>query len=355
MASRSARRRPARQRDLVVVGASAGGVEALIRLAASLPADLPAAVAVVLHVAPGSASVLPKILERAGPLPAAVACDGDPLERGRIVVAPPDRHLVVEDGQFRLRQGPRENRVRPSVDPLFRSAARDRGAAVVGVVLSGTLDDGSAGLLAIRRAGGRAVVQSPDDALYADMPQHALELAGVDHCVTMEEMGPLLARLVAERVEGRRDRTRMRVTPAEGGTPGRPPGNSSAFSCPECGGVLWEPYGGALRFECRTGHAFSPRSLAADQADEIEAALWGGLRAIEELAALSRRLQFGATERGATKTAERFARQAEEQEARLVTLRSLVGAPVPDLPGRGARVRTAARSPPPPRVRRVAR
>ncbi|MFL5274502.1 MAG: chemotaxis protein CheB [Anaeromyxobacteraceae bacterium] len=352
MALRTSKRRNSRTRDLVVVGASAGGVEALIRLVATLPADLPAAVAVVLHVAPGSASSIARILDRSGPLPATAAEDGAPLAPNRIVVAPPDRHLVVADGNARLVDGPRENGVRPGIDPLFRSAARERGPWVVGVVLSGTLDDGSAGLFAIRRVGGCAIVQSPDDALFPDMPLHALDLAGADHCVPVDEMGPILRRLVEARVEGAMASKKERITPAEGGTPGRPPGDPSAFSCPECGGVLWAA-DGMGRFECRTGHAFSPRSLGADQADKVEEALWGAIRAVEELAAMARRLEGRARERGANGTAERFASQAVEQEARVETLRTLVGAPRHAMPALGSGRRIAARRPPP--RRRAAR
>ena len=182
-------------RDIVVVGASAGGVEALVDLAASLPADLPAAVLVVLHVPSTRTSVLPHILNQNGPLRAGHASEGEPIERGRIYVAPPDRHLLVRTGHVHLTLGPPENGHRPAVDPLFRSAARAYGSRVIGVVLSGTLDDGTAGMLAIKAHGGLGVVQGPADARYPGMPGSAAAHATVDHVLTAASMGRLLARL----------------------------------------------------------------------------------------------------------------------------------------------------------------
>jgi two-component system chemotaxis response regulator CheB len=194
-------------RDVVVVGASAGGVEALVDLAASLPADLPAAVLVVLHVPPTGTSALPHILNRHGPLRAGHASDGEPIARGRIYVAPPDRHLLVRPGQVHLTLGPPENGHRPAIDPLFRSAARSYGSRVIGVVLSGTLDDGTAGMLAIKARGGLGVVQGPADARYPGMPGSAATHAKIDHVLAAASMGQLLARL----------------TNGSAGAPGRPP------------------------------------------------------------------------------------------------------------------------------------
>jgi two-component system, chemotaxis family, protein-glutamate methylesterase/glutaminase len=267
--------------DIVVVGASAGGVEALVELARSLPPDLPAAVFVVLHVPSTGTSALPDILGRHGRLPAAHAKDGEPIEPGRIYVAPPDHHLLLRTGHVHLARGPRENGHRPAVDSLFRSAAREYAARVIGVVLSGALDDGTAGLAAVRARGGPTVVQEPADALFAGMPGSAIEQVGVDHVLPAAAMGPLLARLTLEPAAAAAPQPApdgMKVEVAvegfsleamEGGHPGTP----SGFSCPDCNGVLWEIQDGQLqRFRCRVGHAWSPESLLTQQSEAQQAA-----------------------------------------------------------------------------------
>jgi two-component system chemotaxis response regulator CheB len=187
---------PARlERDIIVVGASAGGVEALISLVTGLPPDLPAAIFVVLHMPPWARSELPKILSSNGPLPARLAGDNQPFVSGQIYIAPPDHHLLLEKGCTLLWRGPRENRARPAINSLFRSAAGAYGSRVTGVVLSGALDDGSAGLWWIRRQGGAAVVQDPSDAAFPDMPQNALKYVDTAYVAGISEIGPLLARL----------------------------------------------------------------------------------------------------------------------------------------------------------------
>jgi two-component system chemotaxis response regulator CheB len=321
--------------DIVVVGASAGGVEALADLAGSLPADLPAAVFVVLHVPAAVTSALPDILSRQGPLPASHVKDGEQIEPGRIYVAPPDHHLLLRSGHVHLRRGPRENGHRPAVDPLFRSAAREYASRVIGVVLSGALDDGTAGLVAIKARGGLAVVQEPADALYTGMPGSALEHVQVDHVLPVASMGPLLARLAKEpaadappapavmnvevEVEG------FSLEAMEGEHPGKP----SGFSCPDCNGVLWEIQDGQLvRYRCRVGHAWSPESLLTQQSEGLEAALWIALRSLEERAALSKRLAEPARRRGHSITATRFEEQAAEaQEAARLVRRLLLDRP----------------------------
>ena len=314
--------------DIVVVGASAGGVEALVGLAASLPADLPAAVFVVLHVPPASSSALPNILSRSGPLPAGHVRDGEPIEQGRIYVAPPDHHVLIRTGHVHLARGPRENGHRPAVDPLFRSAAREYATRVIGVILSGALDDGTAGLVGIKARGGLAVVQDPADALYPGMPGSAIEHVEVDHVLPAAAIGGLLARLAVEpaaeppgpvpaemevevEVEG------FSLEAMEGEHPGEP----SGFSCPDCNGVLWGiEDGGLQRYRCRVGHAWSPESLLTRQSEALEAALWIALRSLEERAALARRLADPARRRGHRITATRFEEQASEaqQAARVV-------------------------------------
>jgi two-component system, chemotaxis family, protein-glutamate methylesterase/glutaminase len=313
---------------IVVVGASAGGVEALADLAASLPGDLSAAVFVVLHLPATGTSALPEILHRHGPLPAAHVRDGEPIRPGRIYVAPPDHHVLLRTGHVHLSRGPREHGHRPAIDPLFRSAAREYSTRVIGLVLSGALDDGTAGLLAIKSRGGIAVVQDPADALYPGMPSNALEHVPVDHVLPATSMGELLARLVADPAEPPSDPapTGMQVEVEmegfsleafEGNHPGRP----SGFSCPDCNGVLWQIRDGDLeRFRCRVGHAWSPEGLLTQQSEALEAALWVALRSLEERAALARRLAEPARQRGHSITATRFEEQAAEaqQAARLV-------------------------------------
>jgi two-component system, chemotaxis family, protein-glutamate methylesterase/glutaminase len=325
--------------DIIVVGASAGGVEALSALVAKLPVDLPAAVLVVLHVAPDHKSVLPHILSGAGPLPAAHAKSGEALEPGRIYVAPPGRHLVVDDGVVRLSHSAPEGGHRPAVDTLFRTAARFHGTRVVGVVLSGALDDGTAGMVAVKQRGGVTVVQDPEEALCPDMPRSALENLQVDHCLPTAEIAALLGRLAHEKVvlhspippllQQETDIALERRPTGES-----PPGRPSEFACPACGGVLNEVHDDhILRFRCRVGHAYGLASLGAEQQDQLEAALWEALRALEEQAALADRLAKGARARGHTRTATQFddrGRAAREHARKLREVLSRAEPFVPD-------------------------
>jgi two-component system chemotaxis response regulator CheB len=320
-------------RDLVAIAASAGGVEALRTLAAGLPVDFPAAVAVVLHVPSNGGSALPAILDRVGPLPAAHATHGEPIRPGRIVVAPPDFHLVVHDGHFALSRGPRENGHRPAGDVLFRTAARARGPRVVGVVLSGALDDGTAGLAAIRDRAGATVVQDPADAMYPAMPASALAHVPVDHVAPVKEMPSLLTELVTMEVQA------MAPDPAglllkeaavadfqddrANGEP--PPGQPAGFACPDCSGVLYEIRDGELaRYRCRVGHAWSAEGLLAQQGLALEGALWMALRSLEEKAQLSRQLGERAEARGNRLSAERFRSAAGESARAAVLVRQML-------------------------------
>jgi two-component system chemotaxis response regulator CheB len=317
-------------RDLIVIGASAGGVEALRAVVAKLPPDLPAAVLVVLHLPDSSRSALPSILHRAGPLPAAHPRDGMPLAPGQIVVAPPNHHLTVLDGAVRLTHGPRENGHRPAIDPLFRSAARWYGPRVIGVVLSGTLDDGTAGQMAIAAAGGATVVQDPDDALYPGMPRSVLEHLSVDHIAPATELGLMLGMLAGQPLpENRRAKpspslraeTAMSESPPLAGT--EPVGDPAGLGCPQCGGSLYEFEEGPLvRYRCRVGHAWSPQSLLAEQSEALESALWMALRTLEDRAALCRRAEKSAAERGHHHVVERFRTQAIDAEGAARVLRA---------------------------------
>jgi two-component system chemotaxis response regulator CheB len=270
-------------------------VEALVGLLGALPADLPAAVLVCLHVAPGT-SVLPRILTRAGVLPASHPDDGEEIRTGRVYVAPPDRHLVVADGTMRLVGGPTVNRARPAIDPLFTSAAQSYDSRVIGVILSGMLDDGTAGLRAIRARGGLAVVQDPDDALFPGMPSSAVAFSNPDHIVPLARMAALLETLVTTPYEPRDP------VPAAGGDdlpglvtdPTVPfPGEPVDLSCPDCSGTLRlvvDGDGKGEMFRCRVGHVFSPETLLDGQADQLEKALWAAAAALGEQADLARRM-----------------------------------------------------------------
>ncbi len=313
--------------DIVVIGASAGGVEALVKLVSKLPKDLPAAIFVVLHIPPQSPSMLPTILSRAGQLPALHPTDGTKFERGHIYIAPPDHHILLEDGHIRIVRGPKENRHRPAVDVLFRSSASAYGPRVIGVVLTGALDDGTAGLLAIKRQGGIAVVQDPDDALYSGMPRSAVEHVKVDYVLLLAAIAPKLVNLVAMEVDttmkqpipedmqnelslAKMDLSRQK-NDIRIGVP-------SQYSCPECGGVLWEIQDESLlRFRCRVGHAFSVDSMMAEQSDAIEEAMWAALKTLEEQASISRNMAKEARRAGHFLMAQRFEERQKQAEKRV--------------------------------------
>ncbi|MBV9358948.1 MAG: chemotaxis protein CheB, partial [Chloroflexi bacterium] len=288
---------------MVVIGASAGGVEPLMRLVGGLSADLPAAVFVVLHMAPNWPSALPAILDRAGPLPAERAVDGESVEYGRIYVASPNQHLYVHRGHVRVAVGPRENGSRPAVDVLFRSASSSYGPRVIGVVLSGTLSDGSLGLAAVKLGGGTAIVQDPAEALFGGMPSSALEATDVDYCVPVADIAPIVERLARTSTEPRvsegmndnehdtetTDRLEERVE--IGATEEKEPGNASGLTCPECHGSIWELRDGqSVRFECRVGHAYGADAFVEHQGERVEAALWTAVNTLEERASTCRRL-----------------------------------------------------------------
>ena len=322
--------------DTIVIGASAGGVEALLAIASALPPGLPASIFVVLHQPPNGTSVLPALLSRAGPLPATHAKDGELIRRGHIYVAPPDLHMLIEDRRIRLARGPRENRHRPSADPLFRSAARYSRERAVGVILTGSLDDGSAGLLAIKRNGGIAVVQDPNDALFSGMPQNALAVTVVDYCLPLTEIGPRLVQIVTESPGGEEVdvshhsddiefETRIAQADMAAIEDQDRPGTPSQFGCPECGDVLWEVENDQIvRFRCRVGHAYSSESLLESQTEGLEAALWSALRALEEKASLTRRLADRARAQSQHAAAKRFSEQMLTADTHAETIRTVL-------------------------------
>lgn len=310
-------------RDIMVVGTSAGGVEALTALMRGLPAGFPASLFVVCHVPTGARSALPEILSRAGTLLASHAVDGEPFHPGHIYVAPPDRHLLLgPDRRMRLARSARENRHRPAIDPLFRSAARHFGPRVVGVILSGSLSDGSAGMLAVRGAGGLAVVQDPDDALFAAMPRSAVDIAGADHVVPIAALASLLVNLAQDSTHPERSGAmsdpidQMQETVEQDmdrQSRDQRPGQVSVFTCPECGGALWQiKQPGLIQFRCHVGHVYNGDVLLVEQSEALEAALWTAVRTFREKTILARQLAGNARLEGNARSAAIFDEQANQ-------------------------------------------
>jgi len=320
--------------DIIVVGASAGGVEALVTLARSLKRNLQAAVFVVLHIPAQSPSFLPDILNRAGPLKAVQATDDMQIEQGHIYIAPPDHHMLMERGKVRVVRGPKENRHRPAIDPLFRSAALAYGPRVIGVILTGSLDDGTAGLLAVKRRGGIAIVQDPNEALYPSMPLSALENVEVDYTLPLASIGPQLGQLADKQAkeeegypvsEDMEKETKLADMDLAIMHNNEQVGTPSAFSCPECGGVLWEIQDGdLLRFRCRVGHAFSVESVLAEQSNALEEGLWVALKTLQESADFAQRLTQQARKRGQEWLAKRFHEKEHAAEQRAALIRRVL-------------------------------
>lgn len=284
----------------ILIGASAGGVYAMLALAAALPADFPAPIFFVQHIG-AHRSQLAELLTGRGPNRAVEGEDGQQPEPGTIYIAPPDRHMLIEGGRIRLTRGPKEHHARPAIDPLFRSAALDMGPRIVGVILTGMLDDGSAGLRAVKECGGITVVQDPDDAFEPSMPRAAIAATAVDHVVPMSALAALLLELarpvvVAQDPAAKPVPAAMRMehqisfgdqTMEELKTIATP----STFSCPDCGGVLFELDGMAqVRFRCHTGHAFSLRTLMATLEPMTDVVLWAAVRTLREKEGLLRRM-----------------------------------------------------------------
>jgi two-component system chemotaxis response regulator CheB len=312
---------------VIVIGASAGGVEALLELAADLPTGLNAIVGVVLHIG-SQCSILPELLSRRGPWPAVHATDGAPLQPGTIYVAPPDHHMLFTRSHVRLSRGPRENHARPAVDPLFRSAALGWRECVIGVVLTGDLDDGTAGLAAIKACGGTAIVQDPDTAFQAAMPSSALAHVEVDYCLPIHEIVPTIVRVVTRHHEIQPGSAAPNVKREHAIFEGEQAmenlaavGAPSELTCPECGGGLWELMENRpLRYRCHTGHGYSAHSLENAQAAKAEQALWGSVRAFREREMLLRRLATVADAGGDLVRAEVGRREADRVKAQVNAL-----------------------------------
>jgi two-component system, chemotaxis family, protein-glutamate methylesterase/glutaminase len=318
------------------VAASAGGFQPLRALIGGLPADLPAAVLVVLHIPASGGSSLPGILDRAGPLPAAAAVDGERLQPGRVYVAPPNRHLLLVKDTVRTSRGPRQNGVRPAADPLFRSAALYAGPQVTAVVLSGALDDGALGCATVERLGGRVVVQDPDEAEYGSMPRSAIAVTKHAAVVATRALPDELTRLVTREGGMAAEATgpdRELIAEIAGLLDGAPETDThlrtySDLTCPECGGPLYFKDAGALdraeTYDCLVGHRWSPESLFEEQAFTVERALWLSIRTLEERGRLTGRLADAARERGHALSAGQFSEAAEEARQSADALRAVV-------------------------------
>jgi two-component system, chemotaxis family, protein-glutamate methylesterase/glutaminase len=278
---------------VIGIAASAGGVEALRRVVSDLPADLPAAICVVLHIPATGRSLLAPILDRDSALTAVVAEDGQRIRAGTIYVAPADRHLLVRRHTIELSHGPKENGVRPAADPMFRSLARSWGASAIGVILSGALDDGSAGTVWLSEAGGTVIVQDPSSAIVPGMPSAAIAADEPDFTAPLEQISGLLTRLARETAPVPEEEAMLPEPEPPDHLNGehRPAGPPSSFTCPECSGAVWELRDGTLvRYRCRVGHTYSEDAMVEAQGEAVEAALWTALEVLEERGELLRRI-----------------------------------------------------------------
>jgi two-component system chemotaxis response regulator CheB len=272
-------------RDIIVIGASAGGVPALKTFFQHFNPVVPVSVFVVLHFPSDGRSMLPEILSTQTSLSVHHAIDGERIEPRNVYVAPPDHHLIIEFGHMHLTRGPKENRARPALNPLFRSAALAYGSRVIGIIMSGTLDDGTAGLWEIKRRGGIAVVQSPEDAEHEQMPKNAIASVHIDYQATAAEMGALLLTLVSEI-------STQSITNVESVMPER-----THLTCPDCHGPIDRiEFGDLTEYRCRVGHAYSEEGMLAAHEDAEERALWAAVQMLEQGADLDE--EFGRASKG---------------------------------------------------------
>ncbi len=336
---------PAIDRDIIVIGGSAGALSVLQELFAPLPANFPAAVFVVVHQSQSQPGRLPEILSRVGKLPADHAKDGAPIELGRVYVAPPNYHVLIERGRMKLSLGPKENRFRPSIDPLFRTAARTYEKQVIGVILSGQLDDGTLGMMRVKQFGGTAIAQDPASAEAGDMPASVIRNVPCDYILSPDQIAGVLTQLVQEpstlpsaggaSIMSANDLPENAGIPSETGdtadrgdnalTTGHLPGAPTGLTCPQCGGAVWEGNErGLLTYRCHVGHAYTAESMASEHDSHLESTLWEAVRMFQESAAMHRRMEAKAHERGVNDMAARYGERAAEQEARTETMRQLL-------------------------------
>jgi two-component system chemotaxis response regulator CheB len=314
---------PMAKRDIIVVGASAGGVTALVDLVQSIPKDINAAIFIVLHIPSSSPSNLPAILSNAGLLNAVHPKDGQPVKPGRIYVASPDHHMLLEGGRVLIKKGPKENRFRPSIDALFRSAAYVYGPRVIGIVLSGVLNDGTSGLWSVKRLGGITIIQEPNDADFPGMPLNVLDYVKVDYTIAASKMGALLNKLTKEKAlrkpkisKKEMDFLKMEVVISKQDNAFAmgimDEGDLTPFTCPECHGVLVRLIEGKfIRFRCHTGHAYTASALLADLSKSVEETLWQAMRGLEETTLLLNQIGAHFKSHNQKDAARIFARKAD--------------------------------------------
>lgn len=322
---------------VIAIGASAGGVETLTDLVKYLPANLPCPLFIVVHFPAWGRSTLPLILSRAGQLPAKHATDGESIQPGQIYIAPPDHHLIIHQGYLELYRDARENGHRPAIDVTLRTAAQAYGERTIGVILSGMLDDGTAGLAAIKAQGGIAIVQDPEEAIFNGMPRSAISNVAVDHTLKVQQIAFYLTGLLTHEIadlevdevklmpdESEKEAKIVADDKAALEQEGRS-GHSSTLTCPDCGGVLWEfQEDRLLRFRCHTGHSYSIDSFIGEQANSLEKALWTAVRALEEKAILARRMATRAKQGDRHLSEAQFSRQAEESEQQAEIIRQVI-------------------------------
>jgi len=322
-------------RALIVIGASAGGIRVLLDVVSRLQADIPAAIMVVVHLPPYHRTQLPELLSKAGPLPASSAQDGDLIRDGHIYVAPPDHHMLVRDDRIELNRGPRENRARPAIDPLFRSAARAYRANVAGVILSGMQGDGTVGLMAIKSQGGMTIVQDPQETAYSAMPERAIQYVGVDRIAAAHEIPELLMEFArAPRPAVPRPTAENLLSDPEAQliqpdlarqAEGMRSGQVSTYSCPECGGTLWQlDEGPASTFNCHVGHSYSPEMLVIEKSESLETALWSAVRTLVERATLTRQLAVRLRKAGREAEGAALDEQARADDENMLLIRELI-------------------------------
>lgn len=323
-------------RDIVVIGASAGGIPALIELVKNFPPKLRASVFVVLHLSPNAPSLLPQIITRAGCLKAVHPRDDQAVEQGVIYVAPPNYHMLVEDDHILVKKGPKENRFRPSIDALFRSAAYNYKTRVIGIILSGMLDDGTSGMWSVKRMGGLAIIQAPDDAVCASMPSNVMEYVAVDYSVPVSQMGSLLKRLVAEPAPDKPDLDLAEIKRLEAEIKIAAQndafeiglqhlGDPSLLTCPECnGGLVQFKEGNMIRYRCYRGHAFTQNSFMANVSKLVEEKLWQAIRSLEELVIVLREMANQYDQLNQPVKAQQFYIKAQETRKKALLLHEYI-------------------------------